>query len=602
MIDVLKRSIPHRILASLLAIYVMTYLVTAVVVYSGARTSVIDSATSTLQQLAEVKYERLANDIEALATDVSAWSQLDVMNDLVSGDLDKRVARTLEQLKAQYALPGDLYAFDAAGALVASTRAIPLQTRQAIPVVWKDPGKGGVILLGKQADPIGGGEVLAFIIPVEGAFDKSFRIGTIVLSYPWPAIEKQLFSPETGTVLLDMREGGRVLAVDPAVLARRHHDPDSLSAGAIRHNVVVGRSTARAGIVEGWEVQSLRDTRAVTRPLRHVGIELALLGGALGIPIFFLGRWLSNRLTAPVMELTRVAREIADTDKLDARVPVTSEDELGMLARSFNRMTENLEHAANEREHFVGELEALNQSLEAKVAARTGELEAAVAAQKRLIGDISHEIKSPLARLGVALGLARLSRKNAAKHFDRMEREIDNVSALASELLTLASLEDASGFVPLGEVAINALVARIVADAHYELPGRDADVRVLEPDGQVVVHGNWDLLRRAIENVVRNALFYTGQGTPITLTLAERGAHVLIVVTDQGPGVPEEALGHLFEPFYRVDEARARKTGGSGVGLAICQRVVEAHGGTVRARNNAPTGLIVEIEIPRLAE
>ena len=602
MIEFLRRSIPRRILASLLAIYVTTYLVTALIVYSGARSSVIDSATSTLQQLAEVKYERLANVVEALATNVAAWSQLDVMTDLVSGDLDKRVARTLEQLKAQYALPGDLYAFDAAGDLVASTRAMPPQTYQAIPPVWKASNQRGPILLGKHADPTGGGEILAFITPVEAAFDKNTKIGTIVLSYPWSAIEKQLFSPETGTILLDMREGGRVLAVDPAVLAKRHRDPESPSAGSLRHNVVIGHSTSKAGIVEGWEVESLRDTSTVTRPLRHVGIELALLGGALGIPIFLLGRWLSNRLTAPVRELTRVAREIADTDKLDARVPVTSEDELGMLARSFNRMTENLEHAASEREHFVGELEALNQSLEAKVAARTGELEAAVAAQKRLIGDISHEIKSPLARLGVALGLARLSQSNAARHFDRMEREIDNVSALASELLTLASLKDVSGAMPLAEVDINSLVARIIADAIYELPARASDVRVLEPEGPSTVHGNWDLLRRAVENVVRNALFYTAQGTPITLTIAERSSRVSIVVTDQGPGVPEEALGHLFEPFYRVDEARARKTGGSGVGLAICQRVVEVHGGTVHARNNTPTGLIVEIEIPLTVE
>ena len=155
---------------------------------------------------------------------------------------------------------------------------------------------------------------------------------------------------------------------------------------------------------------------------------------------------------------------------------------------------------------------------------------------------------------------------------------------------------------PFAEVDIRALVARIIDDAIYELPGRADDVRVLEPDWPIVVHGNWALLGRAIENVVRNALFYTARGTPITLTIAEHGGRVSIMVTDQGPGVPDEALGHLFEPFYRVDEARARKTGGSGVGLAICQRVVEVHGGTVRARNNTPTGLIVEIEIPLTVE
>jgi signal transduction histidine kinase len=601
MMGFLTRSIPRKILASLVAIYVTTYIATAIVVYSGVRASILESNTSALDQLAELKYERLVNVVEALATDVTAWSELEVMNDLVSGDIDKRVVRTLEGLKQLYGLTGDLYAFDAAGKLIASTRVARAGDRAgALPAEWRNQERG-LVLLDKHTDPMDGGQIVALEIPVFGSFDKNYRIGTLVLSYPWQAIESLLFSLETGTILTETGNPPRILAADPAAIAdRAENDPRKPWDGAVRGAFIVGRSSPRNGILGRWQVEALQETSVVTRSLRRVGVELALLGAVLGIPIVGLGRWLSNRLTAPVVELTRVVREIADTDKLDARVPVSSSDELGTLARSFNRMTESLEQATAERERFVRDLEALNQTLETKVAARTEELEEAVMAQQRLIGDISHEIKSPLARLGVALGLARRSASDAApKQFDRMEREIGNISALASELLTLARLDGAAAAVEFAAVDLCALVGQIVADAVYEAPKRKADVTLRTPDRPIIVEGNADLLRRAIENVVRNALFYTAQKTPVDIVISRTSAErAAIEVHDQGPGVPAAALAHLFEPFYRVDEARARKTGGSGIGLAICQRVVALHGGSVRARDNAPTGLIVEIEIP----
>ncbi len=137
-----------------------------------------------------------------------------------------------------------------------------------------------------------------------------------------------------------------------------------------------------------------------------------LLGVLLGVPIVLLGRWLSRRLTAPIAELTQVIGDIADTDRLEARAPVPPSDELGTLARSFNRMTENLERTTREREQAPGRpVRAESDLWRRKIAARTQELEAAMRAQQRLIGDISHEIKSPLARLSMALGLARRVRR-----------------------------------------------------------------------------------------------------------------------------------------------------------------------------------------------
>lgn len=597
MIGFLSRSIPRRILASLVAIYFATYIATAIVVYSGVRASIVESNTDALHQLAELKYDRLTNVLDALATDVTAWSQLEVMNDLVSGDIDKRVARTLEELKQLYGLTGDIYAFDAADKLLASSRVGRADAADIfLPALWKTQ-QAGMVLRDKHADPMTGDQIIALEIPIFGSFEKDYRIGTLVLAYPWSAIEALLFTGDTGTVLLETGDPPRLLAANTASIEGRL--PLRAGESGVTGALLAGRSTPRAGLFVRWQVEALQETRVVTRSLRRVGMELALLGALLAIPIVGLGRWLSNRLTAPVMELTRVVREIADTDKLDARVPVSSSDELGTLARSFNRMTENLQLATQERERFVRDLEALNQTLETKVAARTEELEAAIQAQHRLIGDISHEIKSPLARLDVALGLARrLADRLAAKQFDRMEREIGNISALASELLTLARLDSAPTAVGFAPLDLGMLVEEIVADATFEAPRRRADIVLQSPDQAILVNGDADLLRRAIENVVRNALFYTAEKTPVLIALSRKTAkRAVIEVRDEGPGVPAEALAHLFEPFYRVDEARARKTGGAGVGLAICQRVVALHDGTVSAQTNRPSGLVVRIEI-----
>lgn len=602
-ISFFSRSILRRILASLVAIYIITYLATAILVYSSVRRSILESNSSSLNQLANLEYERLVNVIQALATDLTAWSELEVMNDLVSGDIDKRVTRALEALKQLYHLTGDIYAFDATGKLLASSRTVRTSREiDRLPAEWQSLEER-LILLDKHTDPVTGGEVVAFEIPVLGSFDKNYRTGTLVLTYPWADVERLLFRPETGTILMETGGRARILAADPKSIADRAGlNSIRTEHGGLSDAFVVGVSGARDGLLANWQVVTLQETRVVTRSLRRVGGELALLGVILGMPIIALGRWFSRRLTAPVMELTRVVSEIADTDRLDARAPVSSSDELGVLARSFNRMTENLERATRERERFVRDLEALNQTLEAKVAARTEDLEAAIRAQQRLIGDISHEIKSPLARLSMALGLTRRSgQADAPKQFDRMEREIANVSALASELLTLARLDGAAASVEFREIDLGALVERIVADAIYEAPGRAGDVILRQADNPITIDGNADLLRRAIENVVRNAIFYTTENTPVAIILSLKTPELVsIEVRDHGPGVPVEALPHLFEPFYRVDEARARSTGGTGIGLSVCQRVVQLHGGSVRARTNHPHGLAVEIELPSI--
>ncbi|KAB7739974.1 HAMP domain-containing protein [Parvibaculum sedimenti] len=597
--EFLRRSISRKILAALVAIYVVTYASTAFIVYSSVSTSIVDSNMQALHELAQRKYERVESVLGAAATDLTAWSQLEVMNDLVSGDLDKRIDSTLDGLKRLYDLSGDIYAYDIKGRLISSTRAD--NPAGELPSVWRRPEKH-LVFIDKHVDPVSHADIVALEIPVFGTFDKNYQIGWLVLTYPWAGVERLLFSGDTATVLKATGSQTSILAADWGPFAGRA-DADERQAwlSGKDGDIVAGRSAPSKGILGHWQVFALQKTNVTAHLLWRIGGELIMLGGALAVPIIGVGRWLSNRLTAPVVELTRVVSEITETDNLDVRVPEASTDELGTLARSFNRMTESLQRAAGERERFVEDLEALNQTLETKVAARTEELEVAVATQKRLIGDISHEIKSPLARLGMALGLLRRSVNDSrtTKHFDRMEREIDNISALASELLTLMRLDTAADAVEFMVVDICEVITQIASDATYEAPNRKDDMHLFLPTAAVFVMGDAQLLARAIENVVRNALFYTTEKTPVDVIVrAEGDGQVVIEVHDFGPGVPPAALAQLFEPFYRVDDARARNTGGSGIGLAICQRVMILHGGTVRARDNDPKGLVVEMTLP----
>jgi two-component system sensor histidine kinase CpxA len=207
-----------------------------------------------------------------------------------------------------------------------------------------------------------------------------------------------------------------------------------------------------------------------------------------------------------------------------------------------------------------------------------------------------------LARFNVALGLARQHcPRDADSYFDRIERDAERLNELIGELLTLSLLESGTEQLIREPLALDALVAKVAQDAEFEAESRGKHLAVIACDA-MEVEGNGELLRRALENVVRNAVRYTreGQAVEIALRRVQEGgtSHALISVRDHGPGVPEEALTKLFLPFYRVAEARDRQSGGTGIGLAITDRAVRLHSGSVVARNATDGGLLIEIRLP----
>jgi two-component system sensor histidine kinase CpxA len=234
--------------------------------------------------------------------------------------------------------------------------------------------------------------------------------------------------------------------------------------------------------------------------------------------------------------------------------------------------------------------------------AMAARLEGLVKAQSRLLNDISHELRSPLARLNVALGLARQrSGPESAAMLERIELEASRLNELIGRLLTLARLEGGEQHVPATPVLLDEVVLNVAEDAEFEAQARHCHVHSEISVGTWAVRGDASLLHSAIENVVRNAIRYTREGTTVEIHLEKTGAgseEAVVRVSDCGYGVPADALEKLFQPFYRLDDARGRQTGGVGLGLAITERAVRFHGGSVAATNRAEGGLVVEIHLP----
>ena len=226
--------------------------------------------------------------------------------------------------------------------------------------------------------------------------------------------------------------------------------------------------------------------------------------------------------------------------------------------------------------------------------------EALVSGQRQPISDVSHELRSPLTRLNVALDRGRQRKGNDAA-FDQMEQDLALLNEMIGRLLTIAKLDVSARHVPMVPVDLTELISQIVRDANFEARALDRGVQ-FNAKGLYLIHGNTELLRGAIENVVRNAIHYTPPGTSVEVLMEtvrqSNQSFVRVAIRDYGPGLPETELVNIFRPFYRVAEARDRQSGGAGLGLAIADRVIQTHAGTIRAQNATPPGLLVEILLP----
>jgi two-component system sensor histidine kinase CpxA len=350
------------------------------------------------------------------------------------------------------------------------------------------------------------------------------------------------------------------------------------SAELFREAREAGQSRFRGGIVytEAAPIWTPQGTFVLVAQVHPWGVlENPALVGGLALKFLvalictgLLCTVLARHIAAPIRALQAAAGRIADGDLSVRAMPAIAprNDELANLARDFDRMAERI------------------QGLLQK--------------QQELLGDISHELRSPLTRINVSLELLRRGESDA---IERMQTDINRLDVLIGQILTLTRLQVRQGQKIVTTVNLRSIVEGIAEDVRLEGKNEEKSV-VLSQADDCWLQGDPALLRSCIENVVRNAVRYTKPQTGVIIALNrvdKRGApSARIQVSDHGNGVPQESLSRLFEPFYRVSEARDLRAGGFGLGLAIAQRVALLYGGKITARNRDSGGLEIEIELP----
>lgn len=379
---------------------------------------------------------------------------------------------------------------------------------------------------------------------VQGRIFAIDRSGSELLGRPIP----QSLAPLLATLSYRNREDHRFIDKKPTV-GFFYPQRDG---GSLRVAVIVGKSKEELLL------------RFIVRNFWPI-LLLSML--ASGIACYWLARYLSR----PLDKLRAATRRVA-AGELDYRVAPSLQnrsDELTDLAHDFDSMTAQLQESMSE--------------------------------QRRLIKDVSHELRSPLARLQVALGIARQKNTGALDtELDKIGKAADYLEDIIADVLSLPVA--GSGHRPLDDVVeIRSLIEALVEDLQVEARGKHLQFNLQLANEDILIATRGSSLTAALENILRNALKYSPAGGQVSVLLDMHGENCRIRVIDSGTGVAEEELKAIFRPFYRTDSARTRESGGIGLGLAITQRTILHHGGSISAQNTPTAGLCITVELPSLS-
>ena len=294
---------------------------------------------------------------------------------------------------------------------------------------------------------------------------------------------------------------------------------------------------------------------------------------AIPVVVSFLLCWLLARtLSKPISNMKKIATQFGNGD-LSARIKKSDRqnDELGDLAKTFNNMADKIQ-----------------QNVEA---------------HQRLLGDVSHELRSPMTRLQIAIALADKFKNEPdvlTRHLARCELEVERLDAMIEDVLSLSRLENSLQHTEFETVELIELMQPLIDDNQYLADNNN--IMIVASMKSCKTKGDSTLLASAINNVILNAVKYSPANSKVLIDVVTHHSTIVITVLDNGPGVSSDSLPSLFKPFYRTSDARERKTGGTGLGLAIAKQAITIHEGSIKANNNPLGGLIITIELPLLVD
>lgn len=634
----LTKSIANKLVASFVGVFIITYVLTAFIVYGGAQQSITQAETESLSRFTNLKLDRIGNEFEQLSTDLNAWASLEVMNDLITGDVDKRVSRTLAGFKQKYGLDGgEIYAFDASGKLIASSLK-QMDADVVMPTQWLPVTQFKVV--SKHKNQLAADPMVTLVTPVTASFSADYKVGYLAITYPWREVEKLAFDNDHKTLLLQRGSTSMILASDLAGdIDVRLLDGKMKSFTLNGMTYITGLSSTHNRWIPDWQIVALKNEKDALKSLTQVGFELLLLGLLLSIPFAFAIRWLSRKLTDSVHELTDFVSGITSSGDLSKRAGIRSQDELGTLAKAFNQMTENLDRITTDREHFVLELEELNRTLEQKVHERTGAMELAntdltetiqalkdaqgqlvqsekMASLGQLVAGVAHELNNPVGfiyanfpqleeyvkdLLALIDALLKLPMDESShKLAEQKIKDVDldfirddileiirsgksgasRIKEIVFSLRSFSRLDEAELKSVLLEDGLNDTLAIL----NHQTKNRINIVRDYQLNQPVMCFAGQ--ANQVFMNIIYNGIqAINGEGT-LTITTRLENEWAVITIEDTGEGIGQDIISKIFDPFFTT-----KKIGeGTGLGLSISYGIIEKHGGRIEVESETGKG------------
>lgn len=640
-----RHSLGRRFLLVLAGIFLLTFVSVAGTVFGSIYSYLARSIQSNLTQTASDRLEKLQAEFARQLIDVQAWAALEVMNDIITGDIDGRIRRTLAELQKQYGLPGHIYAYDDKGKLVASSLPDGASVASEMPNAWRVENQDTAFV--DKHTSLDGKPGLAFIRPVHASFNPSLRLGTLVIAYPWSAVEREM-SNRGAPLLILSSVTQAVLYADRELPPIAPEQLAALQQAAVEISLsdspfLAGASqTPTSGRIPGlrWTLLALAHRQQALEPIHTAAVQLALLGLVIAVPITLLILWLTRRLIRPIASLTQAVAHITASSDLSKRVTVDSDDELGVLSQAFNAMTAKLQAS-------LKALEQLNRTLEQKVADRTeklqatnGELKSAIEQLKsaqsqlvqqekmaslgQLVAGVAHELNNPIGSIyanlpilddyvrdlielveriqqlplpdeqkrTLATELEEIDfdfvRKDAGQLIASGKNAANRVKEIVGSLRNFSRLDEAE----LKDVLLEDGLDSTLALLHHQTKNRIEIIRCYRLNHAVSCYAGQ--INQVFMNLLSNAIqAIEGPGT-ISLETAEMDDKAVVKIRDSGSGISKENLGKIFDPFFTT-----KKVGeGTGLGLSITYGIIEKHQGTISVDSQPGQGTCFTITLP----
>ncbi len=642
-----SQSILRQLIIPLVFGFVLLiFLVTSLVFYEmkyDLETSIKKQLISNLKSI----NTELKSIFHSHILDISAWSKLEIMDNIINDDIDGQIHRSLQKLKSNYRLSGNILVFNQQQKLISSSNDKFITQMAAIipPEKWFQTKGDKIIFTGKHINPYTKKESIAFTKPITASFDSQHKIGFIVLTHPWSDIENTILPKKIQGILLD--KSGRILASNLKILSANEfiqlekllktnkiklHNSEFLFESHQFSNVL--------GVPLNWMIVALESYEKALIPVWKVGIKVSILALILTSIITYFIVWQTRRVVSPIQKVTNAALDIAKSSDLSRRVEVTGKNETAILANSFNIMAEKLARTMSEKDHYANRLSTLNKTLEQQVAQRTEEYRTAnqqlqstikqlqeaqsqliqsekMASLGQLVAGIAHEINNPLGAINANIPILIDYTQDLFQLIDSIKTSPELIQSLQDidyEFLQqdtpklLASMKNAASrmreiilslrnFSRLDQAEIQEILLEEALDTtlallSHRFKNRITVIKHYQLNRPIPCYAG--LVNQVLMNLLANAEQAITNNGKIIIETKSQDNYAVIKIEDTGIGMDSETMQKIFDPFFTTKPVGQ----GTGMGLSISYGIIEKHGGKLLVSSKPNIGTIFTLLLP----